>query len=665
MKKFLSGFFIIQLFLFSYIFSQSLYPIYSLNHLVDENLSGYKIEEANGGILKDVYEHLQQNYLYAHEIEVQLIKTPVSNHTSTIYEVYHSDLDNCKQIQSVSDDKVFIYKTLEKEDFIDSTGIFYTNLSMKQLDKIEKSLNISIKNYKPQEISYGEAFKLNSIDFIALFLLTLLVLFMYTFIRIKTNAVKKVLGYSPMRMISDSLQEFLVIQGKGIATVFILHIGYYTAKGAISASYFLGLIAWMFCIIFINIAFLFVTTITIRFIDIHTMVKNKIYSTQLVYILKSIKMVIVVTITIVLTFTLNNYLTYKNSLEKIEKYKDLNGYYTGNAYNSDEYDQIFSHKEKLVEISKEMKQFYHEMDTENYLLFEKVNVLNFAHSKQLFEANLNSYNNYVILNEHYIQKFIDLQGAEQILTQSHSTPIIFVPKKYAQYEKEIKNLYIDLYNDAVKYDQYEGIAVSNAAIIQDIQVVYIENGLSHSFFTLKKKGIESIQDSIIMLDIGNFSGLYYLNALSNQQLSFALDSRELFIQKLHQYKLNELINAATLLTPFLTEISYNKFVMMQSVVFSIIFIATLLFIIYATNFIEIMVNRKRMAIEYTLGFNLFRSLVSDIFITFCMMILTIPFFLFRMNGYMYASILLVDIFVYFTLYYTIVRKNISPIIKGG
>ncbi|GEM_PF-431321 len=675
MKKFLSIFLIVQMLLFSYIFNQSVYPIYMLNNFGDSNLKSYAIENSTGNALKDFYEYFDKTYLEEDLAKLQIIKMPMTSLNNTTYEIYHSKLADLSKEKSISKDKTFIYLNLEEEDFIDNTGVFYTDLSIEQLNTIGKHLNISIKEHNESTVEYDEILKLNGLDFAVLMILTILVLFIYTFMRIKVNALKKMIGFSPFRMILDSCKEFIFINLFSIILAIIVHAVYYSINHIFVMKYYIGLLIGLLLIVLLNVCLLFLTQISIRFIDISSMIKNKVYSDRLVYTLQGTKFLLIIIITITLNVTLSNYSSYKESVDNLDRYRELDNFYTGKGYNSQEYDKVFLDKNELTYISSNMKNLYDDLNSNSELLFESVNMVSYISSTNLNSDNtsidnlMNSYKkNYVILNNNYINKFLELKddNNKPLGNLSINEPCILVPKKYKDKESEVKKYYIDMYNDLVNYDVYEGVPSDSKKNISDIKILYLNNDINYEFFLLKNNdNYKTIKDSIILLDTGQFSGLYYLNCLSNQQLSFLLDNREIFSKKLYEYKLHNLINAATLLTPYMDEINFNKFVMLQSLMFSIIFIITLLFVLYTANYTEIMVNKKRFAIEYTMGFTSVRSLFPNLVITIIMSCLIIPAYLFNINVYIYILILIIDLMLLFSLYKIFIIKNAHEVLKGG
>lgn len=89
---------------------------------------------------------------------------------------------------------------------------------------------------------------------------------------------------------------------------------------------------------------------------------------------------------------------------------------------------------------------------------------------------------------------------------------------------------------------------------------------------------------------------------------FQMKSREDFSSLLSEYDLEQLVTAGTLLTPYLMQLENVTFVLKTLTTFTIVFIVSLLFVLYISNYVDIFVNRKRYAAKEILGFSHFRIL---------------------------------------------------------
>ncbi|MFR7375490.1 MAG: hypothetical protein ACLUT0_18215 [Roseburia faecis] len=142
--------------------------------------------------------------------------------------------------------------------------------------------------------------------------------------------------------------------------------------------------------------------------------------------------------------------------------------------------------------------------------------------------------------------------------------------------------------------------------IDKFNVVYIDDDSTIKVNT--ENGFSDMANPVIIVDTGNFAGLYYLDSLNTRCLFFQMESREDFSSLLSEYDLEQLVTAGTLLTPYLMQLENVTFVLKTLTMFTIVFIVSLLFILYISNYVDIFVNRKRYAAKEILGFSHFRTL---------------------------------------------------------
>ena len=100
---------------------------------------------------------------------------------------------------------------------------------------------------------------------------------------------------------------------------------------------------------------------------------------------------------------------------------------------------------------------------------------------------------------------------------------------------------------------------------------------------------------------------------SREDFSSIPSSNSLFSSLLSEYDLEQLVTAGTLLTPYLMQLENVTFVLKTLTTFTIVFIVSLLFVLYISNYVDIFVNRKRYAAKEILGFSHFRILKIGIF----------------------------------------------------
>ena len=93
---------------------------------------------------------------------------------------YCYPLDKFEQKQPVSQTIEFKYHELTKEDFLDSVGIFYTDLSDDEIDQLATQLSTPIIEYEDTSIPYSMILELNLFNFIILFIVILIIYGIYT-----------------------------------------------------------------------------------------------------------------------------------------------------------------------------------------------------------------------------------------------------------------------------------------------------------------------------------------------------------------------------------------------------------------------------------------------------------------------------------------------------
>lgn len=611
MKKLLLIFLIGQMLVISFIYGQSIYDIYLLNNMGAEGLTSYYVEEASGSNLESLYDVLMKN-----GASVEVIKEPITNDNILEYDVYDSENISVRHKVPVSKDKRILYKKLNKDEFVDSVGRFNSDIGESEIREIYDKLGINIRKYNQDDVEYGQVLKNNAVNFIILILLSQFVLFVFTFSRIKINAIKKLNGFSPLRMIMDSFEEFIRMETIAATIVIIIHVIYLCINKSICSAYIIGLLITVLVSTLLTFLQLWVTQFSIRLIDVSSMIKNKMYSNLWCVAMNVIKVVFIVAITISVSLLMTEYKSYRSVLDKVEEYKSLNRFYTSNGYNSDEFDLIFSDNDAIDEISQNMKNLY--IDNYSRSMLVDSNITSFATENYFeiyntdFEQLLESYSdNYVVINRNYLEKYLDIvdEGGEKIVC-SEDTPTILIPEKYKNNE-DVKDFCRDQLKTFMNYDEiYKRISEEE---IGDINFIYIKNDQSitipDSFLLTNDEGITN---SIVFVDDGYFDGTWYLQEVSNGKLSFDLEDRNEYKSLLEKYSLDKLLSAGTLLTPLLEQIRYYEFIILQSGVFAILFSLTLLMIIYFSNYLEVIVNRKKYALKYLSGYSFCRSLSEPI-----------------------------------------------------
>ena len=157
----------------------------------------------------------------------------------------------------------------------------------------------------------------------------------------------------------------------------------------------------------------------------------------------------------------------------------------------------------------------------------------------------------------------------------------------------------------------------------------------------------------------------YADALNNRSLFFSVESREEFSALLTKYDLAQLVVAGTLLTPYLTQLESVTFVLKTLTMFAIVFVVSLVFILYISNYVDVFVNRKRYALKEIMGFSHFKILKSR-YIVWAMEIIA-SVILTAINYYFacFFAIMLLDYLFCELLYRTYIKKALYEIEKGA
>lgn len=347
----------------------------------------------------------------------------------------------------------------------------------------------------------------------------------------------------------------------------------------------------------INIICVLITSILIKFVSLEAMIKNKTLNSGINIIVQAVKIVFSVIITITIISLLNQGNSFKQSQKAVLDYKYLDGYYTANGFNSSEYDYALANKDILESYSEQTLEMYN--DNHSLLCdFSKGSAL--QTSRPYYEQKL------VIANRNYLSEFSNVQlNGKPLGEDIFNEPTVLVPHKYKSDENSIKEYIKQEYFRLMNYDQFYKIPGEEKSI-DKFNVVYIDDDSTVKVNT--ENGFSDMTDPIIIVDTGDFGGLYYLDSLNRRCLFFQMESREEFSSLLAEYNFEKLVTAGTLLTPYLMQLENVKFVLKTLTMFTIVFIVSLLFILYISNYVDIVVNRKRYAAKEILGFSHFRTL---------------------------------------------------------
>ena len=654
MKKFLKIFIILEILLFAYIFNSSIYNIYEKNNIAADNLSGYVIEETSPETLNQFYSIFTENYP---NNKIELINNTLTSTDNSVYDLYCYPLDKFEQKQPVSQTIEFKYHELTKEDFLDSVGIFYTDLSDDEIDQLATQLSTPIIEYEDTSIPYSMILELNLFNFVILFIVILIIYCIYTSYSLKKIGIKKSMGFSTLRILKEqiiSVAKYYPIVCLALLAVLNL---YYAFTNRFDFSYLIMGIFFFGIVLIVNVLCMLLTSALIKFVRLEAMIKNRTLNKSTNVIVQFIKVAFSVVIAITIISLLQQSGDYMKSQQAVLDYKYLDGYYTSNGFNSAEYNYAISNPDVSERYSNSVLELYrsHHSLLCDYTGSDEAQGPMGASRPYYVQQT-------IIANENYIKEFSNIQINGTPLDENvFSTPTVLIPEMYKNDESLIKDHLTGEYDLLLNYNQNYGIQEETRT--NDFNIVYIDDSSTIKVNT--EKGFSDITGGIIIVDTGDFGGLYYLDALNNRSLFFSVESREEFSALLTKYDLAQLVVAGTLLTPYLTQLESVTFVLKTLTMFAIVFVVSLVFILYISNYVDVFVNRKRYALKEIMGFSHFKILKSR-YIVWAMEIIA-SVILTAINYYFacFFAIMLLDYLFCELLYRTYIKKALYEIEKGA
>lgn len=649
--------------IFSYIFTYSIYEIYGLNNIGDTSLDQYQIKYQSSEDLLNLY-----NELIEENATFQIVKNPISEEKNTYYDIYHTDINSVNQFVGISDN-TYRYFAMTEDEFVDSNGTFYTDLSMNKLMGISEKIEVQISTVSENKLSYLDIFINNLLHFIILIITTLTIMYIYTIFRYKINAVKKLAGFSPARIVLTNIKETLQIEAVIIAILVLGYSAYFWINNKFSWTYLFTLSLFLILISIITIIILLSLQRFINKIDILEVLKNRIFSTRLYVIVYTIKIILIVAITIVTNIGLNSYQELEEVNKKVSEYKVLDELYSSHGRNADEYDKLILNPEELNKTANSVKDMYIKNSDKAYVMIDPVRETLDEHFLNMLgltrEEIINSYErNFLVFNKNYIENYTDI---ELDWSFNESLPTVLVPEKYREFENDIKEIYKEVYESFSNYNSRYGIDIDEITI-DDLQIIYIDNGLKYKVLSSipyeNNVNIE-LTDSVIVLDNGSFGSAFYYDRLGSSELAFSLDNRDKFKNLLIQYELNDLYMAHTLLTPFESIISNYEFTLDQTKLFVFLFIILLIFIIYISNYIDMVVNGKIYAARHLLGYSIYKNLSLNIVTTIVLIGIAISFYILDINIIIYLLFVLFDVITLLYLYRKLILNQVEKVLNGG
>ena len=583
-------FIFLEVLLFTYIFNTSIYSIYEKNHVANEELAGYVIVGASPEILDDFYT-LFMEYNSGNKLEI--VNNAISSTNQSEYDIYCYPINKFKQKQPISQSILFRYHELEREDYLDSVGIFYSDLTDDEISEMSSRLSVSINNYEDESIPYSMILQLSFMNYVILFIVIQTIYCIYTSYSMKKIGIKKSMGFSTLHILKEQIIRVAKIFVLGYLFIFILLNLYYVFTNRYDFSYIAFSLIYFGIVLIINIISVLNTSIMFRLISLESMIKNKTLNNSVNMIVQVVKVGLSVIIAVTIIMLLKHVDSYKRSQQDVLDFEYLEGYYTANGFNSLEYDYAINNPDILQEYSDNTLKLYNNKS----LLCDSSNYSDIQSSGNDFESAI------IVANSNYLNEFSNiLFNKEALGKEIIKEPTVFIPYKYKNDINQIKAYIDEEYYRLMNYNQFYGLQ-KEKDYLDDYDIVYMDD--DSSLKVNMENGFSDVTDPIIIVDTGDFAGLYYLDCLNMRCLLFQMKSRNEFSSLLSKCSMDKLVIAGTLLTPYMMEFENTTFVLKTIVLFTLVFIISLIFIIYIANYVHIIVNRKKYAIKEIMGYSHF------------------------------------------------------------
>lgn len=655
MKHYLKLFALIEVLLFAYIFSSSIYQIYEKNNITSKNMNYYAITNSEAEKLADFYNEIVKN-IDGYQFE-QVVNI-VSETNNTEYNLYCLPFDSFSKKQPVTSSMHFNYKELKQDDFVDSTGLFYTDIPFEKLNKIAKSSDLTVKAATQDKIPYSMFFSFYALDFIVLFIVLQIVYGIYTSYSLKKIGIKKSMGFSKSRILKEQIGNVLIYLSV-IEAVFLLFMSlYYALSKRLSLSFIVLILFYFIGVNLLNTICILNTSILIKLVNIESMIKNKSVNKAMNFIAQIIKIAFVLLISVCVSRVLVQARNYRNEQKSILNYKMLSDYYTANGFYSDKYNEVYNSKEQLKKYSANMKMLYNE----NQSLMCNASALNLIKIDGIGDKLPEYEINKVFSNKSYVDEFGKISVDGKPIEVDSGKYIVLVAEKYKDKEDEVKECISAEFYNMKNYNRNYDIIDSIDKNI-DYDMIYVDD--TSSIICNTSNGFEEINIGLLFIDNGESGGMLYLDMLNSGYIFFKLDSRETFKSMLVEYSIDDLVSAGTLLTPYYQRLENVEFILKTLMIFSVVFIISLIFIIYISGYIDIIANKAIYSTKEILGFSHFSILRNRYIIILieCLAILSL--------GYIYPfalwalCIVVIDYIIHETLYQMYVKKKLYENVKGA
>lgn len=645
MKKFLNIFIFIQVILLIYIFNSSVMNIYEKNNIINKSLHGYQINMDDLNQAEKFFDELMDKHK---NYEFAVIKNTISTTDKSIYEIYTLPYESFMQKNTFSKNITYIYKPLEKADWIDSTGKFHTDVPKVKIEEVSKKYNLNVIEKDIDLIDYRQIIKLFSYNFAVLIIVTQIVYCIYISYNLKEIGIKLSMGFSTFKIFKEYLRYLVKIFILSIILIIMPYGVYLVLFNRFTILYITFIILYFFFALAINLLLFYNGFFIISLVDLDLMIKNKTFNKHSNILIQAVKIMFTFLIVFSNIALISEYTRYKEINTDIFRYKELNNFYTGNGYYSDEYDLMEVDKDKSMKYASSVKELYIQ---ENGLFCDASYLSNYL------DGRVGEENNFAIINRDYLNKFSNLSSIMPDLDlDSLPEDTVLISESLKPTQERVLNFLKSVVELSYNYMTGSDHKVS------EFNIVYIPEA---KIKVNTENGFQEINIPFVYLDKGDLNGAYYLDQFSNGNIIFESDSREQFIDKLESYNLGKVIGAGTLLTPYLISMGNAEFKLKTLSIFSILFAVTLAFIIYISNYISINVNKKKYAYKKIHGYSHLNILKSNYLVLGMLLIIGAVLSVIEFKLVTVVIIVLVDMFVFEVLYRTNINDKLYEIVKGA
>lgn len=655
MKHFLKIFILIEVLLFSYIFVTSIYNIYEKNHVVSGSMQGYAIQENDPERFGKFYDEIAAS---AEGHKVRMFVNTVTETKKTEYDIYCLPFDSSDNKQPVTSSMRYNYKELTKDDFTDSTGLFYTDMPEDKINKLAADAGLTLKQIFEESISYSVFFKLFLIDFIVLLAVIEIVYCIYTSYSLKKIGIKKSMGFSNGKILKEQIESAVFwLTACSLATTAVMLV-YLLIRNRMSLTFVGFILVYFAAVIVVNVLCILSTSFLVGLVSLEAMVKNKSMNRSMNITAQFIKVLFTILISVTVILVLDNAKDYRESNQKILDYKQLDSYYTSNGFYSTAYEKVARTPEMLESSAQGVKKMY----SENDAMLCDASSLDLKHIEgiedQLAEYELNK----IIINKNYFEEFTDITSGGNKIALKDGVYTALVSEKYKNIDAQIKEFLDFEFRSLSTYDELYGLKTDNSET-PEFEVIYTDT--SSTIKCCTENGFESFEAQMVLIDNGNSGNTFYFDNLGGTHIFFRLGSREEFSALLARNDLDGLVSPGTLLTPFYSRMENVEFTLKTLSVFAGVFVVSLAFIIYISCYIDIIVNKSRYAIKETSGFSHGKILKKRYMLLAAELLLILVLSIFKQAILCSALAVLMDVMLYEVLYRAFISNKIYEIVKGA